>query len=147
MRIEITDGGRKAAGFTRKTSDCVVRAGTIATGRKYQDVYDMLFRLAKAESVDLDPELRRGVPRDLWRTLYGRLGGVWTPTMKIGSGCKVHLRGDELPTGRIVCQTTRHLVAVVDGVVHDNHDSTRGGTRCVYGFYTFPRAVLAAAAR
>ena len=63
------------------------------------------------------------------------LGWQWTPTMRIGSGCKVHLRADELPAGRLVVSVSRHVVAVVDGVVHDTHDSTRGGSRCVYGYF------------
>jgi hypothetical protein len=31
---------------------------------------------------------------------------------------------------------SRHMVAVIDGVVYDNHDSTRGGSRAVYGYWT-----------
>jgi hypothetical protein len=31
-------------------------------------------------------------------------------------------------------------VAVVDGVVRDTHDSSRDGTRCVYGFWFDPKA-------
>jgi hypothetical protein len=55
--------------------------------------------------------------------------------MKIGSGCNVHLRADELPSGRLVCLVSRHAVAVIDGVIRDTHDATRGGSRCVYGYY------------
>ena len=28
-----------------------------------------------------------------------------------------------------------HLAAVIDGVVHDIHDCSRDGTRCVYGYF------------
>jgi hypothetical protein len=66
------------------------------------------------------------------------LGWQWTPMMKIGSGCKVHLRADELPSGRIIARVTKHLVAVIDGVIHDTHDCSRGGTRCVYGYWSAP---------
>lgn len=62
-------------------------------------------------------------------------GWVWTPTMFIGSGCKVHLRGDELPAGRLIVSVSKHLVAVIDGVIHDTYDCSRNGTRCVYGYY------------
>ena len=27
------------------------------------------------------------------------------------------------------------MVCVIDGVIHDNHNPSRGGTRCVYGYY------------
>lgn len=83
----------------------------------------------------LAPEATRVL--DLYREA-GRDGAQRrTPTMAIGSGCKVHLRADELPTGRLVVSVSKHLVAVVDGVVHDTHDPRRGGTRCVYGYWTF----------
>jgi hypothetical protein len=28
-----------------------------------------------------------------------------------------------------------HIVEQIDGVIHDTHDCSRGGTRCVYGFH------------
>ena len=37
--------------------------------------------------------------------------------MHIGSGCKVHLRDGELPSGRLVVSVSKHMVAVVDGVI------------------------------
>jgi hypothetical protein len=61
------------------------------------------------------------------------LGFKWTPIMAVGTGCRVHLRADELPLGRLVVKISRHYSAVIDGVIHDTHDPSRGGTRCVYG--------------
>jgi hypothetical protein len=63
------------------------------------------------------------------------LGWTWVPTMKIGSGCKVHLKKEELPSGSLVVSVSKHLAAVIDGVIHDNHDPARNGTRCVYGYW------------
>ena len=34
-----------------------------------------------------------------------QLGLTWTPTMRFGQGCRVHLRAEELPTGRAHCPT------------------------------------------
>lgn len=62
-------------------------------------------------------------------------GWCFVPTMGIGTGCKVHLKDGELPMGRLVVRASRHLVAVIDGVLHDTYDCSRGGTRCVYGYY------------
>lgn len=31
--------------------------------------------------------------------------------------------------------TVEPIAAVVDGVLHDTFDCSRGGTRCVYGYY------------
>ena len=56
--------------------------------------------------------------------------------MQIGQGCKVHLRADELPPGRLVVSVSRHTTAVIGGVIHDTYDPAREGTRCVYGYYS-----------
>jgi len=47
--------------------------------------------------------------------------------MRIGSGCKVHLRADELPPGRLIVKVSRHLVAVIDSAIHDTYDCSRDG--------------------
>jgi hypothetical protein len=78
---------------------------------------------------------RNGVYRACYEKLLTSLGWKFTPTMQIGSGCRVHLREDELPGGRLVVVLSKHLVAVIDGVLYDNHDPSRRGTRCVYGYY------------
>lgn len=79
---------------------------------------------------------RNGVHGATMRRYMESIGWRFVPTMTIGSGCKVHLRADELPSGRIVCNVSKHYVAVIDGVIHDTHDPSRDGTRCVYGYYT-----------
>ena len=55
--------------------------------------------------------------------------------MQVGSGCRVHLRREELPKGRLVVRLSRHLTAVIDGVIHDIYNPDRRGTRCVYGYF------------
>jgi hypothetical protein len=62
---------------------------------------------------------------------------VWTPTMEIGSGCQVHVRMHELPMGRLVLRLSKHFSAVIDQVVHDTFDPSRGGSRAVYGYWSF----------
>ena len=133
------DGGRIGAGFKGIAGDCVCRAIAIATERRYEEVYAALNEAATGERLTARRKTRSsartGVHRPTIRRYMESLGWQWTPTMQIGSGCKVHLRADELPAGRLVVSVSRHVVAVVDGVVHDTHDSTRGGSRCVYGYF------------
>lgn len=131
-----TDGGRRQAGFTGKTDagDCVPRAIAIAAELPYGVVYDALSILSS--EMGGRRSARDGVKPKVYRHyLETVLGWSWSPTMSIGSGCTVHLRADELPRGRLVVRLSGHLCAVVDGVVHDNHDPSRGGTRCVYGYW------------
>jgi hypothetical protein len=81
------------------------------------------------------------VRRKWFKDYMNELGFTWHPAMKIGSGCTVHLREGELPMGRLVVNVSRHCVAVIDGVVHDTHDPTRGGSRAVHGHWKLREAI------
>ena len=134
------DGGRAEAGYKGKTGDCGVRAIAIATGKPYQDVYDMVKAFGGAERPRRDGKRnshpRTGVWMPTMKAIMEHLGWQWTPTMSIGSGCKVHVRPDELPSGRLILRLTRHYAAFIDGELHDTHDSSRDGSRCVYGYWS-----------
>jgi hypothetical protein len=130
------DGGRAAAGFKGSAGDCVTRAISIATGTPYSCVYAELFgRARRAHKHKGSASPRNGVAKDVTKKYLADLGWTWVPTMRIGEGCTVHLKADELPAGRIIAQVSKHLVAVIDGVIHDTFDPSRGGTRCVYGYW------------
>ena len=135
------DGGRLAAGYSGKAGDCVTRAVAIATGLPYQQVYDALSEGSRNERATKrgkrKASARDGVhtSRKWFEDYMHMIGWTWTPTMQIGSGCKVHLRADELPPGRIICSVSKHYVAVIDGVIHDTEDCSRNGMRCVYGYW------------
>lgn len=134
------DGGRQAAGFKGNTGDCVVRSVAIVTELPYCEIYDAINVAAKRERPRKGRKrssARTGVNRDTIRRYLDSLGFSWTPTMTIGSGCRVHLREDELPPGRLIVNLSRHVAAVIDGVLHDTHDCSRNGTRCVYGYWTY----------
>jgi hypothetical protein len=140
MRHVFDDGGRKAAGYTGTTGDCVVRSIAIAHGLPYQEVYDLFNHLGTQERSSKKrrgkkSSARTGVFKNTYRRWLEANGWTFVPTMQIGTGCRVHLRDGELPMGRLIVAVSRHLVAVIDGVVHDTHDCTRAGTRCVYGFF------------
>jgi hypothetical protein len=140
--FQFDDGGRLAAGYKGKAGDCVVRAIAIATGRPYQQIYDLVNSAAVHERTGKrkrgTSNARTGVYKTSIKRVLKSLGWVWTPTMQIGSGCTVHLRADELPAGRLVVSVSKHLTAVIDGVIHDTHDCSRRGTRCVYGYWQPP---------
>lgn len=133
----INDGGRAAAGFRGQTGDCVCRAIAIATELPYAEIYAALNTAAEHERPRgrKRSSARTGIQIPTIRRYLTALGWRWIPTMQIGSGCKVHLRADELPSGRLIVSVSKHVVAMIDGVVHDTHDPTRDGTRCVYGYY------------
>lgn len=147
----VKDDGGRSKYFKGDAGDCVTRAIAIATGIDYKEVYDALFdgidqlktsgrsryakklRIKKSGTRGTSP--RNGVHPKVYDKYLKSLGWKWVPTMTIGSGCKVHLRGDELPKGRLIVRVSKHVCAVIDGVLHDTYDCSRGGQRCVYGYY------------
>jgi len=139
------DGGRKAAGFKGDAGDCVCRAIAIAADLPYKAVYD---RLAEGNASQRKSKRVRKQSRSANNGIYTKrkwfkdymssLGFVWVPTMQIGSGCNTHLKADELPSGRIVCNVSKHLVAMIDGIIQDTYNCSRKGTRCVYGYWKMP---------
>lgn len=145
MRFEFNDGGRSAAGYKGFAGDCVCRSICIAAGLPYQQVYDRLTagkasqRKGKDKSRKWHTSARDGVyvKRKWFQEYMKQLGFLWVPTMAVGQGCKVHLREEELPKGRLVVAVSRHYTAVIDGVIHDNHNPDRDGQRCVYGYFIF----------
>jgi hypothetical protein len=147
------DGGREAAGFAGHAGDCVVRAIAIATETPYAEVYHALHEATLADAwlrrrlerrygarARAHASPRSGVHRRVYDRYLAERGWTWTPTMKIGQGCTVHLCSDELPGGRLIVRVSRHMCAVIDGAIHDTHDPSRGGTRCVYGYWQHPTA-------
>jgi hypothetical protein len=139
MRFTWNDGGRAAAGYEGEARDCVCRSIAIATGKPYQEVHDALNALAKRERTGTrkrgKSNAHTGVYRATTRRYMQSIGWRWVPTMQIGQGCKVHLSDDELPSGRLVVSVSRHMTAVINAVIHDTHDPSRGETRCVYGYF------------
>ena len=138
MTYVYDDGGRTTAGYCGNARDCVVRAIAIAAERDYQLVYDEIHRLGQAERPKRGVKRsapRTGVRKVTIRRYLASLDWIWTPTMRIGT---TRLRAADLPAGRLVVQVSKHLTAVIDGVIHDTADPQRGGTRCVYGYWTTP---------
>ena len=135
------DGGRQEAGYKGLAGDCVVRAVAIASGRPYQEIYDALSDESRTQRLTKHSKnkssARNGVntKRKWFKDYMESLGFEWTPTMRVGQGCKVHLRKDELPEGQLVVALSKHYAAVVDGVLYDTHDCSRDGARCVYGYW------------
>ncbi len=146
LGFHLNDGGRLAAGFKGGAGDCVVRAIAIATQLPYLEVYEDL-RAANAAYADQRNDRlarrlhakgaspRNGNHRKVFHDYILGHDFEWVPTMKLGAGCQVHLRANELPSGRLIVKVSKHLTALINGVIEDTHNPSRGGSRCVYGYY------------
>ena len=144
--LQLNDGGRVKAGFKGGVGDCVVRSIAIAAKLPYIKVYEDL-RIANANYAALRNDRlakrlnnmgsspRNGNHRNVFHDYIVNLGFDWVPTMKVGAGCRVHLRPSELPQGVLIVKVSKHLTTIIDGVIQDTHDPSRGGKRCVYGYY------------
>lgn len=140
------DGGRGVAGFKGDAGDCVVRAIAIATGLDYRTVYKELTRRQQAAHAAKPKRYRNstartGIAMDLTKAYLAELGWEWVPVMGFGTGCTMHLRPDEVPPGRVILRLSRHICALINGVIHDTYDPSRDGVRCVYGFWREPEFI------
>lgn len=137
MDFVYNDGGRSKY-FKGSTGDCVTRAVSIATGKDYKEIYDLVNSYAKMERVGKRKGIsnaRTGVYKNTIYKILTDLGYKWIPTMKFGTGCQVHLKKEELPSGTIIVKLSKHLTTVIDGVINDTYNPSRDGCRCVYGYY------------
>lgn len=154
-----SDGGRAAAGYKGNAGDCVTRSICIITGLPYQQVYDQLSHGQVTQRKTKRTRSRSAATgistRRKWFDKYIEgLGFTWVPTMKVGQGCKVHLVVGELPMGKLLVNVSKHLTAVIDGVIYDTYDpqrrtfwyegkdgkhgvATRISERCVYGYWIY----------
>ena len=139
QRFIFNDGGRKAAGYHGHTGDCVTRSIAIVTGKPYKEVYEAINQLSENERTGKRKKkksnARTGVFKGTSKKYLLSLGYEWIPTMQIGQGCKVHLRSDELPAGRLIVKVSKHMTTMIDGVINDTYDCSRQGSRCVYGYF------------
>lgn len=148
IQVFLTDGGRGDAGYKGLAGDCSVRALALALGDSYSSVYSELWHIKGEIRAEARTQARKdryrgsprdGVPKDVIERFLARRKWVWVPLQQIGDPKRTHLRFDELPEAaimaRAVLQLSKHVVCVRHGVVFDNHDPSRDGTRLVYGYW------------
>jgi hypothetical protein len=135
MKHIYDDGGRADAGYRGTAGDCVVRAVAIATEQPYQEVYEALAAVnasTRHRGVSGNRSPRNGIRTNsiAFRRYMTGLDWKWVPTMGIGTGCQVHLHEGELPAGRLIVKLSKHMSAVVDGVIYDTYDPQRETHAC-----------------
>lgn len=140
MEFVYSDGGRSKYFKAENVGDCVVRSICNATGKDYKEVYDSINELAKVERVGKRKRgvsnARNGVYKNTKKKYIDQvLGWTWHPCSGIGVGCTTHLNAEELPSGTLIVAVSKHSTCVKDGILYDTYDCSRGGTRCVYGYW------------
>lgn len=131
MNFIYNDGGRAKYFSATGVRDCVARAVAIVTSRDYKEVYNEIAKL-----IGYTP--RNGVYKKDTKKVMEHFGGVWVSCSGIGTKNKVHLNATEMPLqGRFVCNLSKHVTCIIDGVINDTYDPSREGTRLVYGYWEF----------
>lgn len=144
MEFVYATGGREKYFKATNVGDCVTRAIANATGVDYKEIYDALNHIAKTSRKSKrergTSNSRNGVhTRIAKKYIEGVLGWIWVPCMGIGTGCQVHVDGDELPKeGNYILNLSKHFTCIKDGVLYDTYDCSRDGSRCVYGYWRKP---------
>lgn len=136
MELVYDDGGRHLY-FKGKSGvrDCVCRSISIASGKDYKEIYDLLFKT-------MGETPRGGVftTKPKFKRMMVSLGFTWVATSGIGSHQAVHLVEGELPEGRFCCSMAGHWTAVVDNQVRDTIDPRINGygqMRKIYGYWKY----------
>lgn len=120
------DGGRARAGYKfHEAGDCVSRAIAIATEMPYELVVDIVDKASHGRSGDS----QSGVYEFATNGVLTSLGWKRITT-------NAHLNSDEFPPGRLILDVSSHLVALIDGVIHDTYDPSYYGSRRVYAYWT-----------
>src|SRR5262245_18877855 len=136
MKWVYDDGGRAVTWYKGKAGDYVKRAVAIATGQPYDLVYEALAevnantRIKRRSKTAPKRSARNGVQTRSagFKRYMESLGWQWTPTMKIGSGCTVHLVAEELPAGTLIVRGSKHYTCVIDHVIYDTFNPSDRGT-------------------
>lgn len=112
MKFEITDCGRKEAGFKEKR-DCTVRAVSACLDISYSEAHEKMQKLGRKNGCGFtfrEPEVQC-------------LGLELCPEFCCRKLVKIL---PELSEGRFIVRVRRHVFAVVNGVVLDNFEPQGG---------------------
>ena len=134
MEFKYDDGGRQDAGYRGPSrGDCVIRAIAIATGKPYKKVLAELYDRHKRHGIPFHPS------QGTYPLAYGPyLKSLGFEFVKIEG--KARFRRDNLPKRKIlIVSISRHLAAVMDGVLRDTWDSSKNGDALLIGYWTKSR--------
>lgn len=157
MRFVQNDGGRAECRdrgllrdfeLTTNPGDCMARAFSIAMHRPYDDVYrelamvNLLSNPKKAHGKHRACFGRRTVDYGVFTDTPGfsrwlaACGWERVSTWSVSSGPKMYLANWSVPRrGSFVLSLRRHVVAVVNGTLHDTYDFRGTTAEPVFGYW------------
>lgn len=118
LKYQFNDGGRFLAGYSGGAGDCVVRALSIATGSSYSNMYEFVNRTARCFESHSKVKSSNvyGIYSNSVKGIMKILRLKWIA--KKSNGMLV------IPTkGTYIVSLIGHVCAVVDGTIHDTHNT------------------------
>lgn len=111
-----------------KVGDCVLRALCKVLSKEWVDVFEILYKRAKAM-------YRMPNSQEVFEGYLEEQGYRWTPLKaeKGKSRITVVEFAEKNPCGSFMVQVSNHVVAVVDGLYYDSWNS---GEKALYGFWS-----------
>lgn len=123
MKFIITDAGRSDSTRPKQTNDCTVRAYAEARNISYDRAYEYVALLGR----------KSGRRFHFKKVVAANSIFRWLPFQAVKGQPRMNVEqfADQFTHGVYIARTAKHVLAVVDGVVHD--DCIPNGARCVYG--------------
>lgn len=120
--FEKSDAGRSQSRRPKQTNDCTVRALALARGIEYDSAYDLLANAGR--------KCARGFFLGDWLEGQPWAEKIRFPAIKGQRRMNPAAFTEQFKEGRYICRVSKHVFAVIDGVVYDTFESRPD--RCIY---------------
>lgn len=120
--FELHDGGRSTSKRPKQKNDCTVRALALARRLSYDEAYGILAEAGRSCSAKF--------MFNEWINRQEFAKKISFPAVKGESRMNPPKFCRQFPSGRYICKTAKHVFAVIDGVVYDDHVTY--DERCIY---------------
>lgn len=124
-----TDAGRSASKRPRQTRDCTVRALATARGLSYDEAFDILKEAGRKG--------RTGFRMSEWLNQQPWAEKISFPAKKGQRRMNPSTFTAQFPSGHYIVKVARHVIAISDGVLHD--DTEVPPDRCIYTAWKITR--------
>lgn len=135
------DGGRSKSKRPKQKSDCTVTALAIATVTAYDEVYDYLAECGRkcTRGFDIVKLMEEHIKNDT--VLFGhKIIKHSFPAEKGKPRMNVGMFYMTFTEGRFITRQAKHVMAVINGYVHDSYWNRNSVWRCVYTAFEFIKA-------
>lgn len=121
-KFVLTDAGRSGSRRPKQKLDCTVRAYAVAASISYDEAYELLASAGRQSGKRFRMQAFFEQHKPFAKLSFPAVKGQ--PRMNVSKFCETY------PQGTYVIKTAKHVMAVVDGVLHDDMAPAWG--KCVY---------------